>query len=147
MGVELTEKYKKNIMPRGSRGSPRSSPFGAKRHSSNSAAAPKPPQQPTSNSTQGSGFGASMARGAAFGVGAGAASAAVHGMMGGTSRYDSNQEQQPAQQQAAQQAQQNPCADELSKFLVCAQAQNYHLSLCTPFNDFYMQCKRNNGLP
>lgn len=133
-------------MPRGSRGGSRSSPFGSKRHSSNSAAPQAKPQQqsvPPKPSQAGSGLGASMARGAAFGVGAGVAGEAVRGMMG-TSRYDSNQEQQ---QPAAQQAQQNLCADELNKFLECAQTQNYNLSLCTPFNDFYMQCKKYNGLP
>ena len=76
-------------MPRGSRGGSRSSPFGSKRHSSNSAAPQAKPQQqsvPPKPSQTGSGLGASMARGAAFGVGAGVAGEAVRGMMG-TSRY------------------------------------------------------------
>merc|ERR1712159_739307 len=134
-------------MPRGSRSSGgRSSPFGSRRSASTSApppATPKPTPTPQKTTSQGPGLGSAMAQAASFGVGAGIGNAAVHSMLG-TNRHhhhdQTNNQQQPLPQQ------QNPCAQELNKFLECADRQANNLSLCSPFNDFYIQCKNNNGL-
>jgi len=77
-----------------------------------------------------------------MGVGAGVGNAAVHSMLGTGSHHHHDQQQQQQQPQP----QINPCAQELNKFLECAQTQANNLSLCSPFNDFYIQCKNNNGL-
>lgn len=97
-----------------------------------------------------------VASGMAMGAGAAVGSSMVHGAMGmmsGSGSSSDNQQQQQQDQQAAPQsayaaqpvAHSNPCQEQLNQFMNCSQ-QNSDLSLCSPFNDIYRDCKLSHGL-
>ena len=133
-------------MPRGGRGSSRSSSSSSSRSSSPTRPAqapPRPTQAPVQSSGgMGSGFMGTLVQGMAFGAGSEVAHQAVRGVMGGNSH--SQAPQQEAVQQQPQQYQANRCQTEASNFTECLKFNNNQIAQCQDQFNQVQQCQSTN---